>query len=191
MSLPMTTKSRPPTVNSPRAFERRSVTCSGAAAQGSLLMLLLCLIGTPAARADDSPDAAMMAPITSLANFMAHVDGATLPPVFVDDGLVIVENFAPYIFRGKYVVAQWEAAYRHHVADCSLENLKVTFGKAHDFSRSGNRVYFVLPTHWQGKCPKDIGPFGESGAWSFVLARISGKWQIMAYTWGVYESTYH
>jgi hypothetical protein len=190
MSLPMTTKSRPPTAMSSGAFKRRAVACSGAAARSSLLMLLLCLVGTPAARADDSPDAAMMAPVTALANFMAHVDGATRPPVFVDDGLVIVDDFAPYIFRGKGVVARWDAAYRHHVADCNLEDLKVTFGKAHDFDRSGDRVYFVLPTHWQGKCPLGSGPFEESGAWAFVLAKISGQWRIMAYAWGVYESTY-
>jgi hypothetical protein len=153
-------------------------------------MLLSCVAGILGARADDGPDAAMMAPVTSLASFMAHVDGATRPPVFVDDGLVIIENFPPYIFSGKGVAARWDAAYRQHVANCNLEDLKVTFGKAHDFDHRGNRVYFVLPTHWQGKCPKDEGPYEESGAWSFVLDKSSGKWRITGYAWGVYQSTY-
>ena len=71
-----------------------------------------------------------------------------------------------------------------------LANLKVTFGKAHDFNTSGNRAYFVLPTHWQGKCPLASGPFEESGAWVFVLAKRSGQRRITGYAWGVYQSTY-
>jgi hypothetical protein len=39
-----------------------------------------------------------MAPVTALASYMARVEGNVLPPVFVDDGLVIVEDFAPYVF---------------------------------------------------------------------------------------------
>ena len=163
---------------------------SSAARRWTMLMLLSCVFGTLTARADDSPDAAMMAPVTSLASFMAHVDGATRPPVFVDDGLVIMENFSPYIFRGEGVAARWDEAYRHHVAACKLGDMKVTFGKAHDFNHSGNHVYFVLPTHWQGKCPLGSGPFAESGAWAFVLAKSSGQWRITGYAWGVYQSTY-
>lgn len=44
-----------------------------------MFVLLSCVFGTLAARADDSRDAAMMAPVMSLASFMAHVDGATRP----------------------------------------------------------------------------------------------------------------
>jgi hypothetical protein len=189
MTILIRTKSRRSTVMSGRACERRSIARAGAAGRWTLLMLLSFVFGAPTARADDGPDAAMMAPVTSLASFMAHVDGAARPLVFVDGGLVIIENFPPYIFRGKGAAARWDAAYRRHVANCNLEDLKVTFGKAHDFDHSGNRIYFVLPTHWQGKCPKDQ-PFEESGAWSFVLVKSSGQWRITGYAWGVYESTY-
>lgn len=81
---------------------------AGAAQRWTMLMLLACVFGTLIAQADDSPDAAMMAPVTSLAGFMAHVDGATRPPVFVDDGLVIMENFPPYIFRGEGAPSEGE-----------------------------------------------------------------------------------
>ena len=94
------------------------------------------------------PDAAMMAPVTALASYMAHLDGAALPPVFVDDGLVIVEDFAPYIFSGEDAAAQWDAGFRHHAVP--LRDLKFTFGPAHAFERTGDRVYFVLPTTWRG-----------------------------------------
>jgi hypothetical protein len=190
MTILIRTKSRQSTIISGRAFERRSMARSGAAGRWIVFVLLSCVFATLSARADEGPDAAMMAPVTALASFMAHVDGATRPPVFVEDGLVIIENFPPYIFRGKDVVTRWDEGYRHHVADCKLADLKVTFGKAHDFNSSGNRAYFVLPTHWQGKCPLGSGPFEESGAWAFVLAKSSGQWRITGYAWGVYQSTY-
>lgn len=133
----------------------------------------------------DAPDSGMLAPATALATYMAHVDGAAAPSVFVDDGLVIVENFAPYIFSGKSAAAGWDAAYRRHVAP--LKDLMFSFGSAHDFNRDGNRVYFVLPTTWRGVYSE--GRFEEHGAWSFVLDKSSGQWRIVAYTWGVTDET--
>jgi hypothetical protein len=43
---------------------------------------------------------------------MAHVEGATMPLVFADHGVVIIEDFAPYIFRGKDAVILWNAGSR-------------------------------------------------------------------------------
>jgi hypothetical protein len=134
----------------------------------------------PASGSTDGPDATMMVPVTTLADYMAHVEGTVLPPVFVDDGLVIVEDFAPYIFSGKDAAAQWNAGFRHHAIP--LKDLKFSFGPAHDFERTGDRVFFVLPTTWRGFY-KDRR-FEEHGAWSFVLKGTAGQWRILAYGWG-------
>ena len=128
----------------------------------------------------DAPEAAMMAPVTELASYMVHVQDAVLPPVFVDDGLVIVEDFAPYVFSGKGAAAQWDAGFRQHAIP--LKDLKFSFGLAHDFERTGDRVFFVLPTTWRGVY-KDRR-FEEHGAWSFVLKNTAGQWRILAYGWG-------
>jgi hypothetical protein len=126
------------------------------------------------------PDAATMAPVTALASYMAHLEGAVLPPVFVEDGPVIVKDFEPYIFRGKDAAAQWDAGFRHHAIP--LRHLRFSFGPAHAFERSGDRAYFVLPTTWRG-IYKDRR-FEEHGAWSFVLKNSAGQWRILAYGWG-------
>ena len=128
----------------------------------------------------DAPDAAMMAPVTALANYMAHVEGSVLPSVFVEDGLVIVEDFAPFIFSGKAAAAQWDAGFRRHAVP--LKDMRFSFGPANAFERSGDRVYFVLPTTWRG-IYKDRR-FEEHGAWAFVLKNTSGQWRILAYGWG-------
>jgi hypothetical protein len=157
----------------------------------SLLVLLsaslLSAQGLPSPPSDSTngPDEAMMAPVITLARYMAQVNGAVLPPVFVDDGLVILENFAPYIFNGKDAATRWDAGYRKHVEQ--LKELKCDFGKAHDFDRSGDRVYFVLPTTWRGLQPG--ARFEEHGAWAFVLQKSSGQWRIVAYGWGAKDET--
>jgi len=127
------------------------------------------------------PDKEMMAPVNALARYMAHVEGATMPSVFADTGVVIVEDFAPYVFRGQDAATLWNAGFRHHAG--FLRNLKVTFGTAHDFDRTGDRIYFVIPTTWQGVY-RNARQFEEHGAWSFVLEKSSGRWRIIAYGWG-------
>jgi hypothetical protein len=143
------------------------------------------VLPSPPSDSLDGPDEAMMAPVAELVRYMAHVDGAALPPVFAGDGLVIVENFAPYIFDGKDAAAHWDAGYRKHVE--RLKQLQCDFGKAHDFDRTGDRVYFVLPTTWRGLQPGTR--FEEHGAWAFVLAKLSGHWRILAYGWGAKDET--
>ena len=150
-----------------------------------LLLLSASLLGaqttSPQANGSpDGPDKTMMAPVTALASYMAHVEGEVVPPVFVDNGLVIVEDFAPYIFNGKDAAAQWDAGFRQHAIP--LRELKFSFGPANAFERSGDRVYFVLPTTWRGFY-KDRR-FEEHGAWSFVLKSSAGQWRILAYGWG-------
>lgn len=53
--------------------------------------------------------------------------------------------------------------------------------------RTGDRVYFVLPTTWRGLQPGSW--FEEHGAWSFVVQKSSGHWQIIAYGWGAQQGT--
>jgi hypothetical protein len=158
----------------------------------SLLLVLLSAsrlssqeLPSPPSDSPDGPDEAMMAPVSALARYMAHVNGAVLPAVFGDDGLVILENFPPYIFNGKDAATRWDAGYRKHVE--RLEELKCDFGKAHDFDRTGDRVYFVLPTTWRGLQPG--AEFEEHGAWAFVLEKSSGRWRIIAYGWGAKDET--
>jgi hypothetical protein len=150
-----------------------------------LLLLAASLLGTQTASQEKSgstegPDATMMIPVTALASYMARVEGKVLPPAFVDDGLIIVEDFAPYVFSGKDAAAQWDAGFRRHAIP--LKDLKFSFGPAHDFERTNDRVFFVLPTTWRGFY-KDRR-FEEHGAWSFVLKNTAGQWRILAYGWG-------
>ncbi|HXA35839.1 MAG TPA: hypothetical protein VNW26_05870 [Steroidobacteraceae bacterium] len=136
-----------------------------------------------AARAEVQPTAAMMEPVRKLVTFMSTLRRGEQPAVFVRRGLCIIENFAPYVFCGLDAAANWSAGFRAHAAAEDLNGLVATFGEAHDFSQSGKRVYFSLPTTWTGLARGKR--FEEHGAWSFVLEQDNAGWRISGYGWGV------
>ena|ERR1700761_1824721 len=127
-----------------------------------------------------TPDEAMMASVRAVAEFMATLDDARLADIFADD-VVIVENFAPYVFRGDDAIARWRSGFHEHAE--TLDGLTVTFGAAQDFSSDGETAYFVLPTTWKGR--SNGWPFEEDGGWAFVLKKQAGRWKIAAYAWAV------
>ena len=119
----------------------------------------------------------MMEPVHGLVTFMSTLRRGEQPTVFARRGLCIVENFAPYLFCGLEAAANWSAGFRAHADEGALKELAATFGEAHDFSQSGKRVYFSLPTTWTGLTQGKR--FEEHGAWSFVLVQESaggGSW---------------
>jgi hypothetical protein len=156
-----------------------------------LVALLAMTVNAHAADAPAPPDAAM--PDASMrevaervARFIATLDDAALDGTFAERDVTIIENFAPYRFDGVDAVANWAAGMRAHRTDTT--DLQWTFGPAQDFSRSGERVFFALPTTWTGKFRGT--PFTETGGWAFVLVQRTGAdgrsaWRVQSYGWAV------
>ncbi len=127
------------------------------------------------------PDDAMMAVPNAIAGFIATGDEALLRDVFSDDGVTIVENFAPYLFEGRDAVARWKEGMKAHAT--GLESLRPKFGDPQDFSVDGNRAFFTLPTNWRGMIHGT--PFYEEGGWAFLLVREGDRWRLRSYGWAV------
>jgi hypothetical protein len=131
----------------------------------------------------EGPTTAMLAPVRTLAAFMASLPPTGHPAIFAPRGLTIIENFPPYVFAGRDAAARWERGFRRHAAAGALTKLAAEFGPAQDFSVDRSRAFFVLPTIWTGHASGT--PFRERGAWSFVLLRLEPGWRILGYGWGV------
>jgi len=127
----------------------------------------------------------MMAPVRELVDFMSVLPRGKHAPMFASEGVCIVENFAPFLFCGPGAALAWEAGFRAHSAEEQLSQLAARFDEAHDFAKSGTRVYFSLPTTWSGRTHGRS--FEEHGAWAFVLERHREAWQIVGYGWGVFR----
>ena len=156
----------------------------GPSSYGMGCSVLVILFAAAAVQAADSqPTAAMMEPVQGLVTFMSTLRRGEQPTVFARRGLCIIENFAPYMFCGVQAAANWSAGFRAHAAEDELKGMTATFGVAHDFSQSGKRVYFSLPTTWTGLTHGKH--FEERGSWSFVLEQENAGWCIVGYGWGV------
>ena len=128
------------------------------------------------------PDAAMMAAPEALARFLETADeGLILRGVFSTGEVTILENFPPHVFTGQAGLAHWRVLMVRHVG--AISDLRHTFGPRQDFGRTGDTVYFSLPTRWTGV--RDGKPFDEHGGWSFVQVLEDGAWRIRAYGWSV------
>jgi hypothetical protein len=127
----------------------------------------------------------MMVPVERVAGFIEAGGNASTADVFAGDNVAILENFAPYHFTGTSAVRDWSRGMRSHLVGVTA--LHHRFGHAKDFSRTGDQVFFSLPTEWSGL---DQGkPFTEKGGWSFVLTRHGREWRIRNYGWAVTESS--
>lgn len=149
--------------------------------------VIFLLLAAGATRAEPQPSAAMLKPVHGLVAFMSTLRSGEHPDVFVRRGLCIVENFSPFLFCGPDAQEQWEAGFRAHEAQSAERGLVAQFGQAYDFSESGNRAYFSLPTAWTGLTHGHR--FEEHGAWAFVLERNGASWKILGYGWGVTSYT--
>jgi len=129
------------------------------------------------------PTPEMMAPVQALARFMATCEMAVLDDLFAPNEVVIVENFAPFLFAGVCAVSRWADMFQRHVIVDELTDLEHSFGQAQDFAVEGATAYFVLPTTWTGKIHGR--PFSEDGGWVFVLEQADGRWRIRSYAWAV------
>lgn len=130
-----------------------------------------------------TPD--MLVPVEKIARFIATGDEACLA-AFATKDVVILENFAPYLFAGPDAVARWASGMREHAR--TLGGLKHSFGAAQDFTSDGELAFFSLPTHWQGTT--NGRPFQEDGGWSFLLVSENGAWRVKSYGWAVTRLVY-
>jgi hypothetical protein len=129
-----------------------------------------------------APTPQMLALADKLAGFIAG-GGWHLPrDLFASEDVVIIENFAPFVFRD---VSHWATMMRLHLED--LSDLTHSFGTPIDFLQEGDSAYFSLPTIWSGL---DRGvPFRESGGWALVIARTPQGWRLKAYGWAVTQTS--
>lgn len=123
----------------------------------------------------------MLAPAERIARFIETLDAAELDGVFADRDVTIIENFAPYRFDGPDAVENWAAGMRAHRE--ATADLHHSFGAVQDYTRTGDRAFFALPTTWTGTFRGTA--FVETGGWAFVLTKQSNGWRVHSYGWAV------
>ena len=135
--------------------------------------------------AEEQPDADMLIAVERVADFIRSGGNGSAEQIFASGDVTIIENFAPYVFGGADAVKTWSEHMLAHLS--GLAELRHVFGRACDFSRAGNEVYFSLPTTWSGANRGKA--FTEHGGWAFVLKKQGSEWRVRSYGWAVIESS--
>jgi hypothetical protein len=122
---------------------------------------------------------ALVAASRRVARFMETLDDVDLAGAFASTGVVIVENFSPFIFDGPGAVERWVAAFRFHIH--GVHHLRAAFAEPFEAVVAGDRAYLSLPTTWTGV--EQGRAFTERGGWAFALVREGGAWRVCGYGW--------
>ena len=145
--------------------------------KAGLLLALSLLIAAPA-KAGPAEDAT--AAVTSVLDkfnagdvdsfFAAHQDGA-----------VIVDEFAPYVWGGPGSAQRWAGDYAKDAETRGISGGRVDYAAPVQKSSDGASAYIVLPTTYRftQKGRKMAG----KGNMTFVMIRRAGAWKIASWTY--------
>lgn len=145
----------------------------------ALLVLSLLFFGVTPLKADTA-DRAVMQPINEMVAAINRGDIKSVASQFSDD-TVIVDEFAPFVWRGSDAATRWMGDFGALLKQMSVTEVKVSLGAARYPQVSSDDAYVVMPTTVnmteKGKLVK------ETADWTFALSRKNGAWKITALTW--------
>ena len=97
------------------------------------------------------------------------------------DGALIVDEFGPYVWRGRGSAQRWIEDYAKDAKAKGISGGRVEYGKPIQASSDGTSSYVVLPTTYRftqnGK--KTAAP----GSMTFVVKRAGADWKIASWTY--------
>jgi len=141
----------------------------------ALAMSALCSAPASAGPADDATAA-----LTGILDkFNAGDAGAFIAAH--QEGAIIVDEFAPYVWGGAGSAQRWMADYGAYTQSTGDSGGRVDYGKPLQASSDGNSAYVVLPTTYRfvRKGTKMAGP----GSMTFVMRRSGSEWKIGSWTY--------
>lgn len=123
----------------------------------------------------------MMAPIKQIVQFMETLDTALLADTFATENVLLIDSFPPYVFQGPGAGSKWAEGFIKHSKN--FTDLRHTFGKPQEFSRTGKTVFYSQPITWEGVSNNKA--FLETGGLALVLVSHEGRWCVQNYGWAV------
>src|SRR3954470_10118468 len=142
-------------------------------------VLGLCIASSAQAQ---TVDPQLVAPITRFVDAFNKGDMAAVAATHLSDAdLVIVDEVAPFMWRGAQALQTWAAALQAASKKAGMTGEKVTLGTAARAETSGSDAYVVVPAVYsftQGGAVQR-----ESAHMTFVLKKGSTGWLIHGWAW--------
>lgn len=127
---------------------------------------------------------AQSTPVEAARMFLAAFnsgDNAKAAALASSNGLVIVDEFAPYLWTGKSSFPTWIADYDKDAKAQGITNPLVTMDAPLVNTISGDRAYLVCPMTYSYKL-KSVA-MREPARMAMVLHKEGAVWRFMSWTW--------
>lgn len=142
------------------------------------LLLALSLLAATTAKAGPAEDATAV-----VTNVLDKFNAGDINAFFAahQDGAIIVDEFAPYLWGGSNSAQRWAAGYANDAKKRGISGGRVDYGSPLQATSDGTSAYVVLPTSYRfsqnGK--KMVG----KGSMTFVMTRSGTNWKIASWTY--------
>jgi hypothetical protein len=139
-------------------------------------------LAVPETAIAQSADADLMAPIQKFVDSFNKGDTAGAAATHAAGAdLVIVDEVAPYLWRGAKAFQEWGAALESDAKKNGITEPGVAISKATRIERSGDQAYVVVPAVYSFKLAGKA--MRETAQMTFVLKKGSAGWLIHGWTW--------
>ena len=144
---------------------------------GTVAWLVMC-----AGASAQTPNAQLMAPIQKFMDAFNKGDTAGAAAThLVDADLAIIDEVAPFFWRGAQALQSWAAALDGDAKKRVITDPAVTLSAPTRTEASGDQAYVVVPAVYSFK-QKGVA-MRETGQMTFALKKGASGWLIHGWTW--------
>ena len=100
---------------------------------------------------------------------------------------VVIDDFPPYIFRGKTAMGDWWRAFEELWKKRNITGVHAVGANITQFNVKDDAAWVVVPltiTYNVGDKPTKL-----TGLWTFTLRKIGDEWKVSTVTWGTIAKT--
>ena len=146
--------------------------------QRTALLLALSLLVATAAKAGPVDDATAV-----VTNVLDKFNAGDINAFFAahQEGAVIVDEFAPFIWSGSNSAQRWAAGYAVDAKNRGISGGRVDYGRPLQATSDGASAYVVLPTTY--RFIQNGKKMAGKGNMTFVMARRGTAWKIASWTY--------
>jgi hypothetical protein len=143
-----------------------------------IISFLAALLVASPAQAGPAEDA-----LVAVTSTLDQFNGGDIEAFFQahQDGAVIVDEFAPYVWSGSGSAQRWAADYMRDAQARGISGGRVDYGAALQANSDGNSAYVVLPTTY--RFVQGGVRMAGAGSMTFAMSRVGTEWKIAGWTY--------
>lgn len=143
-----------------------------------IITFLAALLVAVPAQAGPAEDA-----VAAVTSTLDRFNGGDIDAFFQahQDGAVIVDEFAPYMWTGSGSAQRWAADYMRDAEARGISGGRVDYSAPSQASSDGHSAYIVLPTTY--RFMQGGVRMAGAGSMTFAMTHVGTEWKIASWTY--------